>query len=121
MKAKYTLKMTRHKNFTSSLFNTPLKSSTPLNEDPDWMVDEFEETVKMSTYLVAFVVSNFDKISMDSPVNKVLIEVAGRPEAIAKGEGDFALNEAAEIIDFFSSYFGIKYPLSKSSKFYLIF
>lgn len=85
------------------------------SEDPDWMVDEFEETVIMSTYLVAFVISNFEKISKYSPVNNVLIEVAGRPEAISSNEGEFALNEAAEIIDFFSSYFGIKYPLTKSS------
>ncbi len=69
----------------------------------------------MSTYLVAFVVSNFDMIQTKSPKHNVLIELAARPEAIAKGDGDFGLNEAAKIIDFFSDYFNVQYPMSKSS------
>ena len=69
----------------------------------------------MSTYLVAFVISNFESVPKYS--NKsVLIEVAGRPEAIRNGEGDYALDEAAQIIDFFADYFNISYPLDKSSK-----
>ena len=71
----------------------------------------------MSTYLVAYVVSNFNKKSMKSPKYNVDIEVAGRAEAINNGEGDFALSEAAEIIDYYSDYFQIEYPLNKSSKF----
>lgn len=82
----------------------------------DWVVDKFEKTVKMSTYLVAYVISNFESIDMKSGKG-VLIEVAGRPEAIKGGEGDFGLKESADIIDFFSDYFGVDYPLEKSSKF----
>ena len=69
----------------------------------------------MSTYLMAFVVSNLKTISKKSHKNGVEIEVAARPQAIDNGEGDFGLNEAAEIIDFFSDYFGTDYPLTKSS------
>lgn len=69
----------------------------------------------MSTYLIAFVVADFKKIQTFSPKHKVLIEVAARPQAIDNHEGDFALEEAANIIDFFSDYFGTKYPLPKSS------
>jgi aminopeptidase N len=46
------------------------------------------------------------------------MEVAGRPEAIRNGEGDYALDEAAQIIDFFADYFNISYPLDKSSKYF---
>jgi hypothetical protein len=45
----------------------------------------------MSTYLVAFVVSNYKTISKQSDVQNVKIEVAARPNAIDDGEGDFAL------------------------------
>ena len=83
--------------------------------DPDWFVDRFERTVTMSTYLVAFVVSNFKSIKMNSPKHQIEIEVYARPEAIDNGEGEYALNEAAEIIDFFSDYFNTSYPLSQSS------
>ena len=40
------------------LFNTPLKS-TNKNKGQDLIEDTFEETVRMSTYLVAFIVCDF--------------------------------------------------------------
>ena len=64
---------------------------------------------------MAYVVSNFKKISTNSKEKNVIIEVAARPEAIDNGDGDFALQEAAKIIDFFSNYFETDYPLKKSS------
>ena len=69
----------------------------------------------MSTYLVAFVISNFDTIKNESATN-VTVEVSARPDPIANGGGDFALNEAIKIIDFFSDYFNLSYPLPKLSK-----
>jgi aminopeptidase N len=69
----------------------------------------------MSTYLVAYVISDFKKIRKTSKKYGVEVEVAARPEAIDNKEGDYALDEAAEILDYFTDYFGVKYPLSKSS------
>jgi len=79
-----------------------------------WEVDEFEETVDMSSYLVAFIVSNHKNITKTSS-REVQIEVFAKPESIDRNDGDHALDEAAEIIDFFSEYFDIDYPLKKSS------
>jgi aminopeptidase N len=45
----------------------------------------------MSTYLVAFVVSDFEVINDTSPSKNILVEVAGRPSAIQDGDGQFAL------------------------------
>jgi aminopeptidase N len=70
----------------------------------------------MSTYLVAFVVSNYKTIQMNSTKYGVSVEVAARPNAIDAGHGDFALEEASKIIDYYSDYFETKYPLQKSSK-----
>ena len=70
----------------------------------------------MSTYLVAFVVSKFEKINGTTPKG-VIVEVAARPDAIRNGEGDYALDEAMKIIDFYADYFNISYPLKKSSNF----
>jgi aminopeptidase N len=70
----------------------------------------------MSTYLVAFLVSNFKTIRRQSERFKIDIEVSAREEAINNGEGNFALNEAGDIIDFYTEYFDIRYPLKKSSK-----
>ncbi|KFV64943.1 Aminopeptidase N, partial [Dryobates pubescens] len=49
-----------------------------------WNVTTFQTTPKMSTYLLAFIVSQFDHIQNDS--GKVLIRIWGRPEAIAEGQ-----------------------------------
>lgn len=70
----------------------------------------------MSTYLVAFVVSNFELIEKKSPKYGVDIGVAARQLAIRDGEGDFALDEAAKIIDFYSDYFNVSYPTPKSTQ-----
>lgn len=69
----------------------------------------------MSTYLVGFVVSSFDTIAELSPKHRILIEVAARPDVIAGGHADYALNETALIIDYFADYFNVMYPLEKSS------
>ena len=45
----------------------------------------------MSTYLVAFVVSNFKSITKFSPIKGIKVDVVARPNAIDDGEGNFAL------------------------------
>jgi aminopeptidase N len=68
----------------------------------------------MSTYLVAFVISNFKSIKGQS-ASGVDVEVAGRPDAIDAGLGQYALEEAIQLIDYFANYFNVSYPMPKSS------
>ncbi len=68
----------------------------------------------MSTYLVAYVISNFESIN-DTTSKNIAVEVSARPDAISNGEGAFALNETMFIIDFFIDYFNVTYPLPKIS------
>ena len=51
---------------------------------------EFKETEKMSTYLVAFVVSDFDYI-YNQTEKKVDMRVFAKKEAIDLGQGDYSL------------------------------
>ena len=81
-------------------------------------MDTFERSVPMSTYLVAFVVSDFDSIRKNSSKYNIQVEVYAKAESIKKGHGDFALDEASRILDFYTDYFSVKYPLVKSSKFF---
>ena len=84
--------------------------------DGAWMIDYFEKSVSMSTYLVAYVISDFKSVKKVSDKHRIEVEVAARPEPIMNGDGNFALDHAAKIIDFFTDYFDVKYPLKKSSK-----
>uniref|UniRef100_A0A8C1GCC5 Aminopeptidase n=1 Tax=Cyprinus carpio TaxID=7962 RepID=A0A8C1GCC5_CYPCA len=71
----------------------------------------FEPTQKMSTYLLAFVVSEFTNIR--SPPE---IRIWGRREAIETGQGDYALNVTFPILKYFENYYNTTYPLSKSDQ-----
>uniref|UniRef100_W5LQ28 Aminopeptidase n=1 Tax=Astyanax mexicanus TaxID=7994 RepID=W5LQ28_ASTMX len=76
---------------------------------------KFDPTEKMSTYLLAFVVSDFTFIR--SPAGaEVLIRIWARREAIEAGQGDYALTITGNILDFFQNYYNSKYPLSKSDQ-----
>jgi len=73
----------------------------------------------MSTYLVAFVVSDFTFIS-NVTERGVRVEVAGRPEAIKDGDAEYALSEACKIMNYFVDYYNVSYPLPKSSNFVVL-
>ena len=70
----------------------------------------YETTPKMSSYLLAFVIGEFDYISTHSE-RGVTIRVYTPPGR--SNEGAFALHEAKNCLDLYESYFGINYPLPK--------
>eukprot|EP01135_Chromosphaera_perkinsii_P002272 Nk52_evm58s221 gene=Nk52_evmTU58s221 len=71
----------------------------------------FETTPVMSTYLLAFVVGEFDHIEATTKggVKVRVFTPIGKTD-----EGTFALKVATETLDFFCEYFDIAYPLPKS-------
>ncbi|XP_030620520.1 aminopeptidase N-like [Chanos chanos] len=75
----------------------------------------FEPTEKMSTYLLAFVVSEFTFIRTP-PSDEVLIRIWARKEAIAAGQGEYALSKTLPILKFFEKYYNSPYPLKKSDQ-----
>uniref|UniRef100_A0A3Q2YPF2 Aminopeptidase n=1 Tax=Hippocampus comes TaxID=109280 RepID=A0A3Q2YPF2_HIPCM len=72
--------------------------------------DHFATTVKMSTYLVAFIVSDFHSVSKTTQ-HGVKISVYAVAEKI--NQTDFALDAAVKLLDFYDDYFNIPYPLPK--------
>lgn len=72
--------------------------------------DYFHTTVKMSTYLVAYIVSDFLSVSRTSQ-HGVEISVYAVPEKI--DQTGFALDAAVKLLDFYDDYFDIPYPLPK--------
>lgn len=72
---------------------------------PYYWWDEFQESVPMSTYLLAFVVSDFSNITDGR------FSVWARPNAIESAR--YALEVGPKILAYFEDYFDIKYPLPK--------
>uniref|UniRef100_A0A8C8M581 Aminopeptidase n=1 Tax=Oncorhynchus tshawytscha TaxID=74940 RepID=A0A8C8M581_ONCTS len=74
----------------------------------------FDKTKKMSTYLLAFIVSDYDYIN--STNDNVLIRIYARKKAIADGQGEYALSKTGPILKFFEKYYNATYPLPKSDQ-----
>ena len=70
----------------------------------------FYETPKMSTYLLAFIVGELGSVSRRTS-NGTLVSVWTTPGK--ETQGQFALETAAKLLEYFNSYFGIPYPLEK--------
>ena len=71
-------------------------------------VVEFEPTPKMSTYLLAFIVGEFEYIEGKRGKGEV-VRVFTTPGK--KDQAKFALDVAIKCMDFYEDYFGIPYPL----------
>jgi aminopeptidase N len=70
---------------------------------------KFATTAKMSSYLAALIVGNFEYV--EDSVDGVPIRVYSTPGK--KEMGRFALDAAKYIVGYFNTYFGIKYPYGK--------
>ncbi|KAM9861190.1 aminopeptidase N-like [Aulostomus maculatus] len=75
----------------------------------------FEPTERMSTYLLAFIVSDFDYLQSNQ-LNHLSVRIWARKKAIADKQGDYALSVTGKILQFYEHYYNVKYPLSKSDQ-----
>jgi len=87
--------------------NGALLSDTPAGPGKHTLV--FGTTPKMSTYLVAFLVGDFQCSA--GKADGVPIRVCGTPDKLKFTS--FALEAAEHILPYYDKYFGIKYPMSK--------
>ncbi|XP_042234819.1 aminopeptidase N-like [Homarus americanus] len=109
LKATFEIFLARETSMTS-ISNMPKFETIPVEGQPGWLWDHFNTSVPMSTYLVAFVVSDFDH--MESNANeRVLFRVKSRPAAIK--QATYALKTGPTVLTFFEKYFNIPFPLPK--------
>ncbi|XP_078386341.1 aminopeptidase N-like [Cetorhinus maximus] len=114
MKATFNITL-KYKEGYKAISNMPsLENKTTTENKISWTVTAFSQTPKMSTYLLAFIVSDFDFLAEEA--NGTLIRIWARAQAIAEGQGSYALNVTGKILQFFESYYNITYPLPKSDQ-----
>ncbi|XP_021919323.1 endoplasmic reticulum aminopeptidase 1-like isoform X2 [Zootermopsis nevadensis] len=110
-KARFKMSIFRDR-FHIALFNMPVVNT----EDAGFYMgtgllrDDFQESVEMSTYLVAFVVCDYKRITRQTQ-KKVSVSVYAPNEMIS--QASFALSTAADAMDYYEEFFGVPYPLPK--------
>ncbi|KAL1506097.1 hypothetical protein ABEB36_005525 [Hypothenemus hampei] len=104
-KAKFQINIAHSKNMTA-ISNMPKIRTIPYVKNlPNYIWDQFEESLPMSTYLVAFLISDFQNIT------KGTFSVWARSSALSQAK--FALETAPLILRYYEKFFGIPYPLPK--------
>ncbi|OAD57971.1 Glutamyl aminopeptidase [Eufriesea mexicana] len=110
-KAKFKVSIFRDR-FHIALCNMPVMNT----EDAGFYMgtgllrDDFQESVEMSTYLVAFVVCDFKRVSK---LTKRNISVSVYAAEAMLPQAKYAVTTAARTMDYFESFFGVHYPLPK--------
>uniref|UniRef100_A0A3Q2DMM8 Aminopeptidase n=1 Tax=Cyprinodon variegatus TaxID=28743 RepID=A0A3Q2DMM8_CYPVA len=97
MKAVFQLKVI-HRRKTKALAN--------------WQMTLFEDTPKMSSYLFAFTVSEFEDFAKFY-YHRVDIKTYARPEAIKAHHADYAAKITAKILDFYEKHLDQEYGMRK--------
>ncbi|XP_041930194.1 aminopeptidase N-like [Alosa sapidissima] len=85
-------------------------------DETDVLVTRFEPTKRMSTYILAFIVSDFGSIQKDETDSTTLVRIWARKTALESGHGDYALNVTLRVLEFFERYYNTSYPLTKSDQ-----
>jgi len=94
----------------TTLSNTDVLSEEVLVEDLSVKRVKYSTTPLMSTYLLAFIVGEFDFV--ESATNDGVRVRVYAPVGKAS-QGEFALEVGVKAIDYYNDYFGIPYPLPK--------
>ena len=111
MKAEFSVSLGRLKSM-SSISNMPIREEGMAMEGTEEYVwDKYELSVKMSTYLVAFVVSKFQFRETTREDNKVRFRIWSDPASLDQTE--YARDIGPKILKFFEDYFKVKFPLPK--------
>lgn len=109
-KAHFSLNVVRESDLMT-LSNAPLLTSSPINVNGRSLIrDSFDKTVKMSTYLLAVIVSDYKHVTSKSS-SGIIVSVYAPPHQV--NLTDYALNISVKSLDFFEQFFGVPYPLKK--------
>ncbi|CAN9506819.1 unnamed protein product [Ophioblennius macclurei] len=114
MKAVFNVSLIHDPNTVALSNGMETDSSELVIEGKRVKVTMFEPTKRMSTYVLAFIVSDFDHIR--SSKNNLLTRIWAKRKSIADGQGEYALSVTGPILQFFERYYNTSYPLSKSDQ-----
>ncbi|XP_054168713.1 endoplasmic reticulum aminopeptidase 1-like [Oppia nitens] len=108
LKASFSMKLVHERDF-EAFFNSERVDRVPYNKE-GLIMSVFEPTVPMSTYLVAFIVCDFN---IHAKQTREGINIRAIVPDEQDSQSNYALNSAASILSYYQEFFNITYPLSK--------
>ncbi|XP_050391475.2 glutamyl aminopeptidase [Patella vulgata] len=110
IKAEYTIHLIHRPEYTP-LSNMPANSpSMEVSWSADLVKTSFQRSVKMSTYLVCFIVCDFKYLEATTSTNKTL-RVYATPDKIDQAQ--YALDVGKHTMEYYEQIFELPYPLPK--------
>ncbi|CAF4714565.1 unnamed protein product, partial [Rotaria sp. Silwood2] len=111
-KATFDITLITPKNL-QAISNMPIIYENEYLDDKEWKITKFDRTPIMSTYLVAYVVGEYDYVETkdSNGVSMRVYAPVGKKE-----HGQFALDIASKVLPFYTEYFNIKYPIAKADQ-----
>ena len=95
----------------SSISNMPISQEAVPIGDTGYVWDVYEDSLRMSTYLLAFIVSDFSyRVSAPTP-NNVQFRIWSR--AAATNQTVWAAEIGPQILSYYEEYFDTPFPLPK--------
>ncbi|XP_028841845.1 alanyl (membrane) aminopeptidase b, tandem duplicate 1 [Denticeps clupeoides] len=114
MKAIFNITLIHDQNTVALSNSNVLDEFNTTEEGIDVTKTTFHPTERMSTYLLAFIVCEFD--FENRMEGDVMIRIFARKKAIEAGQAEYALNKTGPILKFFEEYYNSSYPLEKSDQ-----
>uniref|UniRef100_A0A8C3P3M9 Aminopeptidase n=1 Tax=Cyanoderma ruficeps TaxID=181631 RepID=A0A8C3P3M9_9PASS len=113
MKATFNIRIIHDPSYVA-LSNMPAIDVSEVKDENGslWTVTTFNTSLKMSTYLTAFVICDFDYVARNERGNE--IRIWARKEAVKNGYVDYALNITGPIFSFLEDKLNVSYPLPKT-------
>eukprot|EP00076_Gallus_gallus_P049607 XP_429201.4 aminopeptidase Q [Gallus gallus] len=113
MKATFDIRIIHDPSYVA-LSNMPAIDVSEMKDENGslWSVTTFNTSLKMSTYLTAFVVCDLAYVNRTERGNE--IRIWARKEAVKNGYVDYALNITGPIFSFLEDLLNISYPLTKT-------
>jgi aminopeptidase N len=101
----------RHHSSYRALTNTNQIGQVSDEEAPGYVITSFAEIPSVQTYLLAFIVSDFNFVENATVVPPQ--RVYAKPSSIANGDANYALQVSPGLMKALEDYTGINYTLPK--------
>lgn len=114
LKSTWKISIIRQREY-HTLSNMDIEMTEIVSEN--WVKDVYHTTLKMSSYLIALVVSDYTSDEADPLIlNGKPVKAWGPPPLMSKGGGVYASTLSANLIKFFQTYLEIDYTFPKMDK-----